>query len=95
MNKATQIYNNEYKKKKIEIYERDGWKCVFNLDNGIQHGGLDVDHIRKRSLGGKNNKENLVTLCRLCHSVMEQIDNYTKEKILFDILSKRYGYKYN
>ena len=46
------------------VLERDGHRCRACS----QSHGLDVHHVIARSLGGTNDKSNLITLCRDCHA---------------------------
>ncbi len=60
----------KYTKKKIgmklrlEVYERDGFKCVTC---GVQK-NLTLDHIKPEILGGASTIENLQTMCKSCNS---------------------------
>lgn len=48
------------------VFERDRWGCrSCNSDRGIS-----PHHILFKSLGGKHNTENLVTLCFKCHNLI-------------------------
>jgi len=49
---------------RVEAAERDGWLCQ---DCG-QGDTLDIHHIKKRGQGGKDELDNLITLCRVCHA---------------------------
>lgn len=59
---------------RMEIFERDGWKCVYCgapliRGNGTsQPNAATLDHIKPRSKGGWDNLENLATACRKCNS---------------------------
>lgn len=46
-----------------EIYERDSYKCQYCGDSDY----LELDHKIPFSRGGKTNKQNLITSCRLCN----------------------------
>lgn len=49
---------------KMEVLERDGYSCQFCYT----HRNLDSPHhILYRSRGGKDESDNLITLCRKCH----------------------------
>ena len=52
----------KYSKLRRKVYERDGGQCV--LCGGA---GAHIHHIIFRSQGGKDEAENLVTLCGSCH----------------------------
>ncbi|MDC5514499.1 HNH endonuclease [Acinetobacter baumannii] len=62
--------SQKYMKKKIglklrlEVYERDGFKCVTC---GVQK-NLTLDHIKPEILGGVSTIENLQTMCKSCNS---------------------------
>lgn len=92
MNLRTKQFNEEFAIIKPKIFIRDNWECQCEFGNC--YGELTVDHIRKRSLGGTNEKTNLITLRSGCHGVYESMDNHTKEKHLRAILHKKYGYQY-
>jgi hypothetical protein len=48
-----------------EVYRRDGWRCALcDSTSGIQ-----IHHVVKRSQGGKNTPDNLITLCSDCHAL--------------------------
>lgn len=50
-------------KQKVDIKERDGYKCVIcglGIKDGVE---LQVDHIKPKELGGKATLENGQTLC--------------------------------
>jgi 5-methylcytosine-specific restriction endonuclease McrA len=51
-------------KRKKECFERDDYKCQDCNSPFV----LDAHHIIRRSRGGSDDLDNLVTLCRICHS---------------------------
>lgn len=53
-----------YKAFRQEVYERDGYRCVYC--NATQ--GLTLDHLVPQSRGGIHEVSNLVTACRSCNS---------------------------
>jgi 5-methylcytosine-specific restriction endonuclease McrA len=53
-----------------EIFQRDGFKCVYCGFDGRTFKGwayLQVDHFKPRSLGGGEEASNLVTSCVVCN----------------------------
>ncbi len=68
--RSTEKTSKKYIKKKIgiklrlEVYERDGFKCVTC---GVQK-NLTLDHIKPEILGGPSTIENLQTMCKSCNS---------------------------
>ncbi|ENX60706.1 hypothetical protein F885_01814 [Acinetobacter higginsii] len=68
--RKTEKTPKKYIKKKIgmklrlEVYERDGFKCVTC---GVQK-NLTLDHIKPEILGGASTIENLQTMCKSCNS---------------------------
>lgn len=54
-------------KKRLSIFERDGFKCVF-CGIGSDESKITIDHIIPVVKGGSDDKENLQTLCDKCNS---------------------------
>lgn len=59
--------------KRLRIYERDGWTCIW-CGRGVwsPHGHdpnlrATVDHVIPRAAGGTNDPQNLVTSCMQCN----------------------------
>ena len=93
MNKETVKYNTEFAKIKRKVLERDRWECKGQF---IDHfGTLTVDHIVRRSLGGKNTFDNLITLCVGCHSIYEMMPSRGKVHQLRARLAILYGYEWD
>ncbi|MGN4644014.1 HNH endonuclease [Bacillus cereus group sp. MYBK48-1] len=62
------LWNVPFKESlKIEVKDRDGWKCVICECETDLH----VHHKIPRRLGGIHHKDNLVTLCASCHKAVE------------------------
>ena len=59
------------KKTRQEVLERDSFDgcpcCIYCGKPSISGSGLHLHHVIRRSQGGANVKENLVTLCYGCH----------------------------
>lgn len=92
MNLTKKKYNKEFRKIKPVILIRDNFEC--QLDCEECWGELDVHHIKARSTGGKNEKKNLITLCRKSHNEIELMSREKSIEICRNILIKKYNYKY-
>ena len=57
------LETEEYRPLRLQILERDGWRCQVCGDRQQ----LDIHHIIPRSRGGSDSQDNLITLCRTCH----------------------------
>jgi 5-methylcytosine-specific restriction endonuclease McrA len=57
-----------YESLRQEVLRRDGWKCQScgALSN------LEIHHRELRSQTGDDSKENLITLCTACHSIVHR-----------------------
>ena len=55
-------------KKRIELFERDGWACHF-CGEVVTQENATLDHFVPQSKGGGHSKENLKTCCLLCNSI--------------------------
>ena len=71
-------------KKRIQIFSRDGNKCLWcgrSVVDGIK---LNVDHIVPEHFGGSSDFDNLGTLCNLCNNSKgaEYYGNYLLSTIL-------------
>jgi hypothetical protein len=63
------------------ILHRDNHKCQNpNCKNKDKEQILEIHHIKYKSLGGVDNKNNLITLCNKCHTS----PNHKKGKFLYD-----------
>lgn len=57
---------SDYRRVRAVVLARDHHRC-----RACSHPhGLDVHHVTMRSLGGKDDADNLVTLCRDCHAAV-------------------------
>lgn len=66
--RINRFVNMKYKRvplSRVNVYRRDGWKCVYcERDNPNQ---LTLDHVIPKSKGGKDRWDNLVTCCFDCN----------------------------
>jgi 5-methylcytosine-specific restriction endonuclease McrA len=53
--------------KRVEIFERDGYRCVY-CGEVFAADALTVDHVQPRMKGGDRSGGNLVTACRGCNT---------------------------
>lgn len=63
-------------KAKQEAKARDEWECQFcgmdNENHNEEYGrSLHAHHIVKQSIGGPDDPQNLITVCRGCHDTLE------------------------
>jgi len=69
---------------KNEVIKRDGWQCGYvDKDTGKRCGstfGLEFNHKKEFSLGGKSVAENLELLCR-CHNQLKAIKTFGENKM--------------
>jgi len=59
--------------KRLAIYLRDGFACVYckvEAEAG-EGGGLSLDHVTPREMGGTHHATNLVTCCCSCNSARQ------------------------
>lgn len=54
--------------KRSEIFERDGYRCVYCGERFLAE-ELTVDHVQPRARGGDRSDGNLVTACRGCNTL--------------------------
>jgi 5-methylcytosine-specific restriction endonuclease McrA len=57
------------KDKRLAIYLRDGFCCVYCLRDlhGVAPFDITLDHVKAHADGGSNSETNLVTACRACN----------------------------
>ncbi len=53
------------KKRRAQIYTRDGHRCIWCLEYPER---LSLDHVWPRQLGGTNHTHNLITSCMRCNT---------------------------
>lgn len=54
--------------KRLSIYSRDGFCCVYCGATSEDGNSLSLDHVLAHELGGTNHETNLVTCCGTCNS---------------------------
>ena len=52
------------------IHDRDGGRCI-RCGVAVELGDCHIHHLLRRSSGGDHSIQNLVTLCRSCHTTMD------------------------
>ncbi len=60
-------YGNEWKKIRKHILRRDKYLCVMCFKKNILKDAVEVDHIIPKNNGGKDDYDNLQSLCSKCH----------------------------
>lgn len=60
----TKVRDESYLRFQKEVFERDGYACVY-CDSPLN---LTLDHIIPQSRGGSHTPDNLCTACRSCNS---------------------------
>jgi 5-methylcytosine-specific restriction endonuclease McrA len=61
--------------KRLAIYARDGFACIYCGETAEEGHGLSLDHVIPREMGGTHEAENLVTACVSCNSMKRDVDN--------------------
>lgn len=62
-------YPEDWEERRRKVYERDDYECqICGYRGNVGEGKLHAHHITPISDGGGHELENLVTLCRSCHS---------------------------
>lgn len=80
---------NISKETRERVYQRDsydGWACCTYCGKSR---GIEVHHFIERSRGGKGIEENLVCLCKQCHTKIHQGDT-DLQNFVRDYLSDHY-----
>jgi 5-methylcytosine-specific restriction endonuclease McrA len=62
---------------KDAVFKRDGWLCQWCEQPG---GGLDAHHRIRRSQGGKDEYDNLVSVHRKCHRYIHEHPTEAKRR---------------
>ena len=62
---------------KERVLERDDYTCRWC---GVHGGRLDAHHVLRRSQGGKDTLDNLVSVHRICHSFIHDHPAEAKRK---------------
>lgn len=76
-NKVSVIIGEDFKKQvskkvKNEVIRRNGGKCIICNFDVCEF--LDAHHIIPAHLGGKNEIENLIPVCPMCHRALHHIE---------------------
>lgn len=59
--------------KRLAIYARDGWCCVYCGAAADEGAALSLDHLQPRELGGSHDAANLLTACVRCNSTRRDL----------------------
>lgn len=76
-----------WQKKRLEIFNRDNWKCT---ECGRDHLGLHVHHLKYVANPWESKNEHLQTLCVVCHRIVSRKIDFTAFK---DFVRKKYNFK--
>lgn len=58
------VCSKVWRRVRLAIFERDGWRCRYCGDT---EGPFECDHVLPISRGGSNDESNLATACRRCN----------------------------
>lgn len=73
-------------KVRMEVEHRDGGKCIF-----CGSPGRGEAHVISRAQGGKGIPQNIVTVCRMCHELMDNsIERKGRVEYAEQYLRKKY-----
>lgn len=83
MNYKEQLLHPFWQKKRLEVLERDKFTCQKCQDDNTT---LNVHHLQynKGCMAWEYNNENLVSLCCICHDIIEDLKKETEYKCPFD-----------
>ena len=87
MNYTEQIKKTQWQKKRLEIFERDNWKCTCCKSNEKQ---LQVHHLYylPNTLIWEYDNEALKTVCKDCHEILTNELPKLSGIIAFQIISQ-------
>lgn len=77
MDYSEKLKNPKWQKKRLKIFERDGWEC---LSCGDKESTLCVHHLKYGKEPWEVDDQFLETLCEDCHGCREAFDNYWGDK---------------
>ena len=73
LKRCNQLWWKELRKK---VYERDNWLC--QICGKHCHKDIQCHHVFPERLGGQHTLDNLITLCRKCHMLVDNIQKLRK-----------------
>ena len=70
---SEKLFGRDWKKRKEQLLERSGGRCekVFAGSERCHGRAEDPHHIKARSKGRDDRIENLIAVCRTCHSALD------------------------
>lgn len=80
-NADSETTGDEWKIIRDEVIRRDNFRCI-RCDEQLPMKSLTVHHMIPRCKGGGSNTENLISLCRYCHDIVESNGLQTRADII-------------
>jgi len=87
MDYQEQLKDKRWKLKRLKILKRDRFKCRVC---GYMGNRVNVHHLKYTGMAWESPDEDLITLCRDCHSKLH-VDKWPAGKSLGDIIKEHYG----
>ena len=86
--RRTMYGGSDWPEARAACLRRDGWRCLI-----CQRPAATAHHLVSVGAGGKNDLNNLFSVCQLCHARIH--DGHVARQRLYDLLTERYAYDYS
>lgn len=84
MKYTEKLQDPRWQKKRLKVFERDGWKCT---QCGNEKLTLHVNHLKYNNNPWKTRMKYLKTLCKNCHQLEYEVEKQSKYRRI-----RHYGY---
>jgi hypothetical protein len=82
MDYSEKLRKPAWQKRRLKILERDGWKCTLCNDTDTE---LQVHHKKYTGEPHEAPDEDLITVCKWCHEIVEMFIKYGAKHPLFAV----------